>query len=105
MSEVIEWAPFKLKAGVSEEALLRASQQLQREFLDRQAGFVSRRLLRSGDGSYVDMVVWASQEEAASAMEVAAQSTTCSAYFALMGANHADPGAGVTHLRQLKLYE
>ena len=104
MSEIIEWAPFRLRAGVSEEALTQASNALQRDFLQSQPGFVSRRLLRAADGSYVDMVVWASEAQAMAAMEQAAGSDACRAYFSVMGADHAEPGAEVSHFVQLVVY-
>jgi hypothetical protein len=104
MTEIIEWAPFQLKRGVREDALVDASQTLQQNFLQTRPGFVSRRLLRAPDGSYIDMVVWSSRADAEAAMTCAADSSACSAYFALMDADHADPGAGVAHFEQLALY-
>ncbi len=96
---VVEWAPFRLKAGVTEQDLLVASEGLQEDFLARQPGFVRRELLRAGDGWWVDLVYWADAESALGVLAAAAASPVCHRYFALMeGAEHADPGAGVTHL-------
>jgi len=105
MAQVIEWAPFRLRQGVSEERLLEASDALQGGFLQDQTGFVRRHLLRTADGGYVDMVVWSSRDVADTAMRKAAESPACSAYFAIMGADHADPGADVAHYDELKVYE
>jgi hypothetical protein len=101
----IEWAPFRLKPGVSEEALLHASGALQRDFVARQPGFVRRELLRGPGGQWVDLVVWKSRESALAIMDAVAASPACHAYFALMdGADHADPGAGVTHFERVREY-
>jgi hypothetical protein len=53
---VVEWAPFRMKLGVDETALLRSSEELQMQFLAKQRGFIRRELLRGGDGNYVDLV-------------------------------------------------
>jgi hypothetical protein len=101
----VEWAPFRLKAGVPDEALLRASTALQENFVARQPGFVRRELLRGPDGQWADLVVWQSREAALAIMDAVAASPACSAYFALMeGADHADPGAGVMHFECVRHY-
>jgi hypothetical protein len=102
---VIEWAPFTLADGVAEATLLDASEALQRDFLAAQPGFVRRELLRAADGGWVDLVVWADAESAERVMEGAGASAACAAYFALMrGADPANPGAGVAHLRRVRAY-
>jgi hypothetical protein len=102
---VIEWAPFRLADGVTEAALLDASETLQREFLARRPGFVRRELLRGADGGWSDLVVWADQASADAVMSAVGESAACRAYFALMrGADAADPGAGVLHLRRVRSY-
>lgn len=101
----IEYAPFRLKPGVSEETLLAASHALQQDFVARQPGFVRRDLLRGPDGQWVDLVEWQSREAALAIMDAVAASPACHAYFALMeGADHADPGSGVTHFERVRQY-
>lgn len=102
--QTIEWAPFRLRYGVDEDALLNASRQLQDEFLARQEGFIRRELIRGADGSYVDLVWWHSPDAARAAMRNAETSAVCGAYFDLMGADHSDPGAGVLHFRSVSAY-
>ena len=103
---VIEWAPFRLAAGVSEAALLDASEALQRDFLQHQPGFLGRELLRGPDGQWADLVVWESRAAAERIMPAMGASPACHAYFALMqGASTADPGAGVLHLERVRRYE
>jgi len=48
-SVTLEWAPFSLKEGVSEAEILKASENLQTEFLCQQKGFIRRELLRGAD--------------------------------------------------------
>lgn len=94
-SASLEYAPFRLKAGVSEADLAKASAALQTEFLAAQPGFVRRELVRAGDG-YADLVLWSSHELAAAAMEKFAQSPVCGRYFSLMDMS-GGAGAGPQH--------
>src|SRR5688572_25234478 len=102
--QIVEWAPFRLRAGVTEQMLLEAADALQRDFLQAQAGFRGRHLLRGPDGAYVDLVWWATRADADAAMRQAANSSACSTYFTLMGAAHSDPGADVVHFGHVKSY-
>ena len=104
---VIEWAPFRLRDGVTEEALIEASETLQREFLGEQPGFLRRELARGADGLWADVVHWADGAAAEAAMVAASGSQACSTYFALIaGANGgADPGEGLLILRRVGTYE
>ena len=102
---VVEWAPFRLADGVDEGALLEASAALQRDFLRHQPGFLRRELLRAAGGGWVDLVFWASQDAADAVVPAIAASPACHAYFRLMvGADPADPAAGVQHLRRVRVY-
>ncbi|NJM94583.1 MAG: hypothetical protein HC842_07910 [Cytophagales bacterium] len=101
---VVEWAPFKLKPGVSETELLAASQVLQREFLSKQPGFVKRDLSKLSEGQYVDIVYWENKASANQPMDNSLKSTTCADYFSLMETNENDPNQGVVHLKVLGSY-
>ncbi len=99
---IIEWAPFVVADGVDDEELLAASEQLQKGFLENQKGFLKRELLKGKDNHWVDLVYWASEEDAQQAMENAATSPVCMTYFSLMvAADHTDPSAGVFHYRKM----
>jgi len=98
---IIEWAPFTLRNGASEQRLMEASESLQRDFLDRQEGFLRRDLLKAEDGSWVDLVFWRSRADMDAAMKRVTESPVCHTYFSLMNeADSADPGAGVLHFQQ-----
>lgn len=101
---VVEWAPFNLRDGIEEAELMQRSARLQTEFLARQGGFIRRELLKAADGGYVDLVWWESMEAAQAAMTAAAANPACESYFAVMGADHGDPGAGVLTFRSVKVY-
>ncbi len=101
---VVEWAPFALTPGTEEQKLLQASEALQQDFLSKQKGFLRRELLKGKD-HWADLVFWASQEDAAQAVQNAASSPLCHAYFQLMAAaDHNDPGAGVLHFEVKESY-
>lgn len=103
---IVEWAPFELAEGVDEATLIAASAALQAEFISKQSGFVSRELLKGQANQWVDIVYWNSMAEAKLAAQNAANSPVCFKYFSLMvGADHAEPGAGVLHFERVKTYQ
>lgn len=65
---VIELAQFKAKLGVSDAQVLAASQEAHDGFLAKQKGYVSRELLKSSEGEWVDIVHWETMEDAQAAM-------------------------------------
>ena len=102
---VVEWAPFRVKAGVDDSTLLAASEALQRDFLAHQPGFVKRELLRGAEGQWVDLVYWRDEDSAMAVMPAIESSAVCQEYFHLMeGADAADPAAGVLHLHRVRSY-
>lgn len=101
---VVEWAPFSVREGVAEAALIAASEKLQRDFLARQDGFVRRELVKGQDRNYVDLVWWNSMDSAEAAMSKVMESTVCREYFALMEPHQADAGAGVLHFQSVRTY-
>jgi hypothetical protein len=102
--QVIEWAPFALKDGVDEAALMAASRALQDGFLGRQAGFVRRELVREAAGRYVDIVWWSDLAAAEAAMSQAMASAACGGYFALMRLDPENPAAGIRHFSAVARY-
>ena len=102
---VVEWAPFRLKPGVSEAQLVEASARLQDEFLRQQRGFIRRELLMGAQGEWVDLVYWTDEESAQAVMPAIAGSPACRAYFDVMiGADLTDPSGGVAHYRRVRAY-
>jgi hypothetical protein len=89
--QILEWAPYRLKPGVDEAALLGASERLQRDFLAHQDGFVRRELIKGAEGAYIDLVWWDSFAASQAAMRKAAGSPACKSYMALMDCSDRDP--------------
>ncbi len=58
----IALAPFKLKPGVTEENLLEASQEFEREFVQKQEGILRRVLVRDDSDGYADLVFFENEE-------------------------------------------
>jgi hypothetical protein len=94
-NQILEWAPFRLRPGVDEAELLQISEQLQRDFLLRQPGFLRRELIKGSERGYVDLVWWDSFASAQAAAKQAAESRACKAYLALMDVHHGDPNDSV----------
>ncbi len=104
-SITIEWAPFTLAAGADEASLLSASEALQSEFLSQQRGFLRRELLKGNDGQWVDLIYWEDAESANAAMQAAAESAECLAYFRLMAnADQPDFASSVVHFTMVRDY-
>lgn len=77
-------ASFKLKAGTSEADMLAASDMFQREFVTNYPGVRRRVVVKKGDGSYADVVLF---DDMATVEEVfAAEQTSevCAALFSLL---------------------
>ncbi|QDU10001.1 hypothetical protein [Gimesia aquarii] len=106
MSEkvIVEWAPFTLAEGISEPALLKASEALQEGFLRKQKGFLRRDLLKREGRQWVDVIHWASNEDASSAMQAVNESTSCQAYFQLMENIEAAEG-DMVHFTKVRSWE
>jgi len=103
---VVEWAPFEVREGVSDEQLLRASEHIQKEFLVKQKGYIKRELLRGEGNQWVDLVYWASKEDANAAIQNAMNSEAYGAFFGLMEGipgpdETVDPAAGIFHYKRM----
>lgn len=65
---VVELAQFKAKPGVSDTQVITASDEAHQGFLAKQRGYSKRELLKSSNGTWVDIVHWESIEDAQAAM-------------------------------------
>lgn len=103
---VIEWAPFELKEGVCEEALLSASKSVQTEFLEKQRGYIKRELFKGKGNHWVDLVYWNSSEDAEQATRNVHQSAVCLTYFGMMSTvDPDDPNQGVAHYQRMAYWD
>ena len=79
---IVEITQFKLVDGVTEESFLQDATNVQKGFLEKQAGYAGTRQLLKGDaGEWVDIVYWESLENAQKAQEAAMGSKTCMPMF------------------------
>jgi len=102
---VIEYAPFELQDGVTENDLLQASAALQTNFVEKQKGFVRRELVKVKDRHYADIVYWLSKADADSAVTHSQTSAACAQYFGLMKMQSRDASESVFHFEQISSYE
>jgi len=59
--QILEMPSFTIKEGISEKDFLLAHEKFNKEFMKKQPGYVSHKLIRNGD-SWFDIAVWASEE-------------------------------------------
>ena len=65
---IVEVVQFKAKPGVSDAQIRAAADALQRD-VDGLPGYMRRRLLKSADGQWIDIVDWTGLDEALQAAE------------------------------------
>jgi hypothetical protein len=99
-------APIRLRDGVGEAALVAASDTFQASFVARQHGITERLLLKAKDGSYADLVFFASKDDADRVVAAEATSQECLEYFKIMEAPDPNlPDMGVLSFEHVKTYE
>ena len=69
-TQIVEIAQFKLATGVNDEDFLQEAEAVQKNFLEKQSGYIDRELLKDKDGGWTDILHWNSMEEAQKAAEV-----------------------------------
>ena len=82
----IALAPFTLKPGVTEEALLEASEAFQTEFVRKQDGIARRVLVRDAGGGYADLVYFDSEEAMQRVIEAEQDDEACARFSSIMDA-------------------
>jgi hypothetical protein len=98
---VLESVVFGLRSGVTRDAFYETVEGMS-NWAAAQPGFVSRELFEVGDGRWVDVVRWATMEDAMRAGEVFMESEACRVSFALMDEAsiqivHGTPAISVVH--------
>ncbi len=78
-------APIRLKATVTEEMLLAASDEFEARFVKTQDGIVKRILVKDANsGDYADIVFFRDLEAMDRVIEAEQTSDVCAAYFSIM---------------------
>jgi hypothetical protein len=72
---LIELTTFKLNKGVESSDFVKSAEQMQKDFLAQQKGFIKRTLTNSGDTLWTDIVYWENAELQSDAMKLAEKST------------------------------
>ena len=60
----MEYGVFKLKAGMSEEDMLKTAEIAEKEFFSKEDGFLGHAILKGKDGLYVDLSFATTQDKA-----------------------------------------
>jgi hypothetical protein len=100
----VVFAPIRLKPGVDEAALIAASDAFERDFVSRQKGIIRRHLLRAGDGSYADLVLFESREAADRVVAAEMSSPACAAFFSLMAIDESQPDMATCSYDEVRTY-
>lgn len=102
----IQLAPIKLKKGIDENTLLKASDVFQVSFVNKQKGIMKRMLIKGKDGNYFDLVFFESQEDADRVAKAEETSEECLEFFKLMEAPEENPpDMGVLSFEHMKTYD
>ncbi|MEV4416082.1 hypothetical protein [Catellatospora sp. NPDC049609] len=80
----IALAPFRLKEGISEDALVKTSDDFEEQFVRKQEGILKRILVKDGNGGYADIVFFADAAAIDRVIEAEQSSEVCAAFFAIM---------------------
>ena len=67
---MLEITTFKLKLGVTEKDFEQSARSMQKDFLEKQNGFIKRTLTVSEDSTWTDVVFWKDQESAEKTMKL-----------------------------------
>lgn len=101
----IQLAPGKVKAGIDDQTILRASDQFEENFVRKQKGIIKRILLRGKDGAFADLVFFESKEDADRVAEIEqAGHPACMAFFQLFEMDETKPDMGILSFTDIKVY-
>ena len=81
--QILEMPSFTLKNGVSEAEFLIVHEKFNREFMVKQEGYISHKLIRDGD-KWFDIAVWSSIEAKEKAFQDIYESSAAIEYITLI---------------------
>ena len=70
MTGMVEITTFKLNQGVTTKDFEQSARSMQKDFLEKQNGFIKRTLTVSDDSTWTDVVFWKDQESAEKTMKL-----------------------------------
>lgn len=68
---MVEITTFKLNQGVTTKDFEKSARSMQKDFLEKQRGFIKRTLTVSEDSIWTDLVLWRNKESHGNAMQLA----------------------------------
>ena len=77
---IVEIAQFKLASGVTDEEFIKEAEVVQKNFLEKQSGYIDRELLKDKDCQWIDILHWNSMEEAQKAAEIMMKEPTAQGF-------------------------
>jgi hypothetical protein len=83
MANAVMFISYKLAKGASVQDFLLASENVQSEFMSKQKGYISWKLLADGD-MWADALTWETMEDAQSAMAAGGASAANQEFFAFL---------------------
>jgi hypothetical protein len=83
MSGAVMFISYKLAKGVSVQDFLHASEKVQREFMSKQKGYISWKLLVDGE-VWADALTWETMEDAQNAMAAGGANAANQEFFAFL---------------------
>lgn len=83
MNKAIEYVAFRLKKGVTVEEFIPVSDKFNEEFLKKQRGYISRRILQDGE-LWADLVLWETADDHLNAMESSKQDAAAGEYLSML---------------------
>ena len=84
MSNAVMFISYKLVKGASIPDFLIASEKVHNEFMSKQKGYISWKVLVDGD-IWADVLTWETMDDAQNAMGAGGTNTANQEFFALLG--------------------
>ena len=83
MSNAVMFITYKLAKDVSAQDFLLASKRVQDDFMSKQKGYLSWKVLADGD-TWADLLTWETKEDAGNAMAAGGANADNQKFFALL---------------------
>ena len=83
MSNAIMFITYKLAKDVSTQDFLLASEKVNNDFMSKQKGYISWKVLADGD-TWADLLTWETKEDAGNAMAAGGANADNQKFFALL---------------------
>ena len=77
-------APFRPKEGVTEDVMLKTSDDFDEQFVRKQDGILKWILVKDGEGGYADIVFFNDAAAIDRVIQAEQESDVCAAFFALI---------------------